>query len=472
MTVFNQIAKNTVINLAGKIISLVFGLISIAIMARYLGQEGFGYYTTVIAFLSFFGILVDFGLSLTTVQMISKTGADVNKIMNAIMSLRIITAVIFLAIAPAVVWFFPYNIFIKIGVLITVFSFFCVTLIQTLNGLFQQKLKMMPMTVAEVIGRIVLVAVIALAAFTHQSIYWIFSAITISNFVNLMIVLYYSKKHFTWRWQIDFTLWKEIMQRTWPIALSITFNLIYLKMDTIILSLTRSQTEVGLYGATYRVIDILTMLPAVFMGIMLPAMTKLYIENNKTELFSLMRKAFDALMIFAMPIVLGTMIIGRSVMVFIAGSDFAASGNILKVLILASGAIFVASLYCYAVVAVNKQRQMMWAYLTTAILTMIGYIYFIPRYGYWGAGWMTVFSEVFITTWAIVLVYRTTKFAPSFKTFLKTIPAALAMVVVLYFVQELPVLILILIACVVYFGILYLLKAISKEGVMELLKIK
>lgn len=44
----------------------------------------------------------------------------------------------------------------------------------------------------------------------------------------------------------------------------------YLKTDTLILSLIKSPEEVGLYGAAYRIIDVPTTLPYMFAGIILP----------------------------------------------------------------------------------------------------------------------------------------------------------------------------------------------------------
>ncbi|NQT49134.1 flippase [Candidatus Kuenenbacteria bacterium] len=472
MSLNKKIAHNTVIHLAGKLISLVLGLVAVAVMARYLGKEGFGYYITVTAFLQFFGIMVDFGLTLTTVQMISKPGVNISRTMNSIISFRVITAFCFLLIAPIIIWFFPYNIFIKLGVILTVSSFFCITIIQTLTGIFQQRLKMFKLTLAEVIGRVVFVALVVLAVLLGKNIYWIFGAMSVGSIVNLVIVFLYSKKYIKWRLEFDFAIWKELISKTWPIALSISFNLIYLKMDTIILSLFRTQGEVGLYGATYRVVDILTMLPAVFMGIVLPVATKYYLEKNKTELRAILQKSFDVLMIFAIPIVIGTYIIAGKIMTFIAGQDFLPSGEILKVLILASGAIFATSLFAYAVVAVNRQKTMMWGYLTVAVITLVGYFVFIPKYGYWGAAWMTVFSEALIMIWTAILLYRAIKFFPSLKTFFKAIPAALIMAGVLYYVRSWHVLILLMIAGVVYFGFLYLFGGIRKETVRELIRLK
>jgi len=463
------IAKNSIIQISGRIISLILGLISVAVMTRYLGQEGFGYYATVTAFLQLFGILADFGISLTTVQMISKPGVNVSKLMNNIISFRVITAAGFLVIAPIVVWFFPYTIFIKLGVLITVFSYFASSLIQTMTGIFQKELRMLEVTIAEVVGRVVLAGAVLLACWLGGNIYWIFGSITLSSLFNLIIVFYYSRKYINWKWETDKAIWKELWHLTWPIALSISFNLIYLKTDTFILSLTRSQSEVGLYGATYRVLDILTMVPALFMGIVLPVISKHFQENNRPELFIIMQKAFDVLLMLAIPVVLGTYFVGVPLMGLVAGKEFLQSGEILKVLILAAGAIFVGGLFGYSVVGINKQRQLIWGYMTTAIVTLIGYLIFIPKFGYWGAAWMTVFSETMIMIWTAIVVTKTLKYFPSLKIVWKSGLAALLMAAGLYLFKDLPVIFLLIISGLIYFPVLFLLGGIKKATIMELI---
>ena len=64
MSITKKLAYNTIIQFAGKILTTILGIVIIALMTRYLGKEGFGQYITVVAFLSFFGIIVDFGLNL------------------------------------------------------------------------------------------------------------------------------------------------------------------------------------------------------------------------------------------------------------------------------------------------------------------------------------------------------------------------------------------------------------------------
>ena len=472
MNLSGKIARNTIIHLGGKVAGLIFGLVALAMMTRYLGQTGFGYYTIIIAFLQFFGILVDFGLTLTTVQLISEPNRDISKTMNSLISLRWISAAIFLALAPIVIWFFPYPEQVKFGAIIGVLSFFFIAIFQTLTPLFQLKLKMTQVTIAEVFGKVVMVLGVWASVYWDLGLYWILTAISLGSFLNMFVAWYFSRSEVAWSWKIDTSVWKEAWHRTWPIALSITFNLLYLKTDAIILSYFRSPEDVGLYGASYRIIDILTMLPAVFMSIVLPVATRMFVEKKIVDLKELLQKAFSALMIIGVPIVLGGILLARKLMVFVAGAEFAESGEILKILLLASFAIFVTTLSGYAIVALNKQKIMLWGYLTAAILTMIGYFYAIPIYGYWGAAWMTVFSEVFIMVWTLVVVWQTIKFFPKLKILGQSFMASSFMCLALLQVPSWPLWALLLIAVVVYFPVLYVLGGLKKETLKEIITIK
>ncbi len=85
MTAMREVAENYLIQVLGKTLSILFGLITVGILTRTLGDTGFGEYTTAITFLSLFGVFVDFGLTLTLVQMMSKPGADEAKVVGNVL---------------------------------------------------------------------------------------------------------------------------------------------------------------------------------------------------------------------------------------------------------------------------------------------------------------------------------------------------------------------------------------------------
>ncbi|MBI5254460.1 oligosaccharide flippase family protein, partial [Candidatus Falkowbacteria bacterium] len=160
-----KMARGALIQLVGKIASSVLGLVAFAMMARYLGVEEFGMYTTVTAFLQFFGILMECGLTLVTVQMISKSNVDENKILSNIMTFRAITAFLFLAAAPIIVLFFPYPQIVKVGVLVAAAAFFFVSLNQIFVSYFQKALRLVIVTIAENVARIILIAGVMFAMY-------------------------------------------------------------------------------------------------------------------------------------------------------------------------------------------------------------------------------------------------------------------------------------------------------------------
>ncbi len=156
MTIKRQIAHNTIIQLTGKVISTILGLLTIFLVIRSLGAEKFGWYTTAIGFLQFIGIFSDFGFTITTANMLAEPKFDKEKLLNNLFTIRIATAAFFQCIAPLIFLFFPYPIEVKIAVAITSLSFFAISTNHVFTGYFQNKLKTQIITVGELLGRIIL----------------------------------------------------------------------------------------------------------------------------------------------------------------------------------------------------------------------------------------------------------------------------------------------------------------------------
>ena len=467
-----KIGRNALYQIVGKSVSTLLGLIAVALMTRYLGKEGFGNYTTIIAYLQFFGILVDLGLTIVTVQMIAERPAETNKIVSNIMTLRLVSAVIFLGLAPLIIWFFPYASLIKIGVAITTLSFFFITLNQILIGVFQKELRTDKVALAEVIGRIFLVIFVFLAVTNNLGLLAIMTAIVLGSLANFIVNYLFSLKYVRLKLSFESVLWREILSKSWPIGLAIIFNLIYLKADTIILSLVRPQSEVGLYGAPYRVLEIIMQFPFMFIGIILPLLSAAWKKRDTVSFRHAYQLAFDVLSLMAIPLAFGTYFVAEKMMVLVAGQDFFLSGAFLRILMLAIVMMFWGTLFGHAIVALNKQKVMVLGYIITAIVALSGYLFVIPKYGAWGAAWMTVASETLITILTFLVVTRVTKILPSFKAAGKAFAASLVMSLVLYRLPGTNLFTLLIISLAVYALVLYLLKGYSLTFIKKLARLR
>lgn len=463
------IAKNTVVQAVGRTIGTILGLLTLGLMTRYLGAAGYGAFTTVTSFLQFFGILVDFGLSLTTVAMLSEPGADRDKISSNIFTLRVVSAAIFFGLAPIVVLLFPYPGDIKAGVGIAAASFFFLAVNQVLTSVLQKELRMARSAVAEVLGRLGLFLGAWYVAREDLGLGWMLGALVLGNLLTAFWNWLLVRKLVDLSWRFDWPVWKDIAERSWPIALSITFNLIYLKGDVIILSLTRSQAEVGIYGAAYKILDVLTVIPIMFMGLVLPLLVKARSDGRPDDWNRILQKAFDFMAILAMPLVAGALVVGRDLMVLFTSEAFAESGPLLVILIIACAAVFFGSMFGHAVIAIKKQRQMVWGYAIDAVVATILYVTLIPIYGPTGAAWVTVFAEVFIACATYFMIWKTTGFVPSFRTTLRAAVAAGFMAAFVAILPDMHVLIKVVLGAVSFVGLAVMMRVVSPHMLRELM---
>jgi len=473
MSLTRKIAHNTLIQVIGRGGAGVLAVVAISFITRYLGREGFGYYTTVVAFLQFIAILIDFGLTTIAVQMVSERDDGADKIMSNLMTLRTVSAALFLGAAPAVAFFFPYPGIIKLGIAITTITFFFQLLLQTITGIFQKHLAMHIPAAADFISRIFFV--IAVAALVHfkQGFLPIIWALAATNLISLIIIYIYSRKFVVIRPAFDWAIWKNILSRAWPIGVSIILNLIYLKVDIILLSLYKSQEEVGLYGAPYKLIDAITMFAMLFMGLILPLLAAAWAKKETARFAHIFQKTFNLLVIFIVPMLIGAYFVSDKVMTAMAGDAFAASGKILTILTIGAAALFVGSLFSHTIIALDKQKMIIWGYLADAVLSLIGYFIFIPRYSYIGAAWVTVFSESFIVIIGAVIVWRETGLIPKFlKISAKAVAAALPMALLLYFIKDASIVISMSAAAAVYVIFIIIFRGITIEEVKKIIGLK
>ena len=154
----------------------------------------------------------------------------------------------------------------------------------------------------------------------------------------------------------------------------------------------------------------------------------------------------------------------------VAGNNFAAAGGILKILILAVGFIFIGCLLAHAVIALDKQKKVIGAYLFTALTALAGYLIFIPSYSYYGAALVTVYSELAIAVFSLYIVMRYSQFKLNLNILFKSILASGVMAFFTYLsLNRLNLLLIIPLACLIYFVCLYLFKGISRADLKNLI---
>ncbi len=368
-----QLAWNTSIQMLGKVLSTVFGVAALALVTRTLGREVFGQYTTVNAFLQMFGVVVDFGLVVTTLTAISKPGVDKDILFANLISLRAVSAAVLFSLAIGMAWFFPYPISVKYGIALLSLSFFLITFNQIFMGVYQAHMNMVRVVVAELTGRVVLLAGLALSWWFSAGIFAVLFSVLAGTAIHFSLMALGARQWVTLRFAWDYKIWKTIIGRAWPVGVSIIFNLLYLHMGVVVLSLMKPASEVGLYGAAFRVLEVVISIPMMVMGLILPMLVQTGEQHDMPSFRAHLDRAVFILAALGIPFAVGTWFTATPLMTMVAGSAFTASGAILMVLGVAVMCIFFSAIFTHAVVALHRQRIMLWGFALAAVVAGIGY---------------------------------------------------------------------------------------------------
>lgn len=475
MNTTRALAWNTGVQIFGKVISTAIGVIIVGIMTRYLGREGFGMYSTANAFLQVFAILLDLGLNVMVVQMLGERAGDrayENRVVSATFTLRTISAIGILSLAPIIGLFLPYPRELRFALFALWGSFFFSAINQIVIGVQQRHLKMHIVAISEVAGRFTLLGGLLIARAAQWGLVPIVLIVSLGGCINFAMNTFIAKRYASFVWNWDPAFWRILLRRSWPIGVSIVFNLIYFKADTLILSYVRPFSEVGIYGAAYRVLEILITIPFMYTGVLLPLIARAWTTKNTAGFQSLLRHSYVAMAIFVLPMLTGIFVLGENMMTLLAGRDFAASGDILKILMLAVTAIFFGTVSSHAIVALDAQRRVMPLYIAVAILTLIGYLLFIPTYGIWAAAWLTVFSEGLIALGTTVISIKISRTTLDWSPLLKTTAAACVMGIAIWPLKEASLPISILTGALVYALFLLCTGTVSRATLQEIFALR
>jgi len=463
-----RFATNYAVQMLGRGLTMLFGLVTIGVLTRTLSTPELGDYITGLTFLQFFGVAVDFGLTLTLIVMVSEAGADQRRIVGNLFSMRLVSGAIVFGLAPVIVLAFPYSASVREVVLIGSLGYLFMSEATLLVGVFQRHAAMWRSALAEALNRAVLLGLIIAVTSIGLGLGAVVAATVIANLVWLAATIVLARPFVTIRPRFDMAVWKEAIRRSWPIALSIAFNLIYLKGDILFLSLFRTSGEVAVYGIAYKVLDVLTALPVMFMGLLLPTLVADWSDGRRDAFRSHMARAFDLFAVVTIPIAVGAQAVGTQLVTLIAGNKYSASGPLLQLLILALVAVFFSSLYGHAVVAVNKQRAMIWGYAAAALVATAGYLILIPRYGAWGAATVTLVSEILIAAITFLVVSRASGAKPTCVIALKALACAALMYAVLKILPQTHVLIEVALGAATYTASMVAIGGIDIKKIREI----
>lgn len=464
-----KIAYNAAFSSLARVLEMAIVFVTIKLTTAYLGLDGFGDYGTVLAFVYIFSVLADFGLYSVVVRDISASGADENKIINNALSIRLFLGAAVLASAYLFSFLFPYSDEVRTGILIASVGYWLLNCVQVLMGLFQKHLLMDRVALAEFLGRAVQFIGVLVAVHYNLGFLFIIGTIFFGAFFNFLLVIFYTRKLVRLRFDFDFSLWKDMLSRAFPLALSAILVLIYFKLDTVFLSVMKDSSAVGIYSLAYKIMENLIFFPSMLVGLTMPLMSRTAFEDRE-KFKSIIQRTLNFLLLAIVPIVLGIFAVSDKLILLLSRPEFSDASAVLRILIAALAFIFLGALFSNVIIALKKQKSLAYIYFFGAVFNVALNFIFIPQYSYFGAAATTLATEFLVTLLMAAFIYREIKFIPSFHNLLSTGGAGMLMFVVLSALSFLDIFSMIIVGAATYVLAAYAFGGVSKEEMKKLLK--
>jgi O-antigen/teichoic acid export membrane protein len=184
-----------------------------------------------------------------------------------------------------------------------------------------------------------------------------------------------------------------------PLGITLLFNLVYFRADSVIITLTRPTAEVGVYGLAYKVFEVVLVFPTFFMNAVYPLLL-----GQKEKLKTILRTSF--LFLFIASLVSGVALWVAAPLLLFIKNDFASSIGALRVLALGLPFFFVTSVTMWGLVAMKKQAALAAIYGGSMAINIVGNLLFVPTYGFMAAAWMTMVGEAIVLLLSSVVLLQ------------------------------------------------------------------
>ncbi len=489
MSTAKKILSNTVVQVIGRAIMAVTSIGILKAVSHFLSVEGYGQYTGVYEFLAFFGIAADFGLFTIGVREMGKGEREKSFVAGNIFGMRIATALAAMAIAVVAAFLMPKyeGTFIPIGVAIASWAVFLSILQGTVSSVLQVEFKMQHATVGLVVSKLISFAWMLAVIFvffkgtpTQSAFNQLMIAGVVGNLFAFSYTYYFAARHVKLFPRFDSAYWKEILVTAFPYGIALVLNMIYFRIDSIMILSMKGPKELGYYGPAMRILEILNVIPVYFMNSVLPVLSRSMKEGG-AKVERILQLSMNFLYMAALPMAIGLYLLAYPIIFIITQPEFLSqldkgiygSDVALQILSVAMCISFNSSLYNYSLVAVGQQRKLLWVNGGAALLNILFNLYAIPHWGFRGAAWATIATEVFVFFVAGWMARRYLRYKADWATLGKITLAGLAMGLTVWALrdpsyywlgmQNFNVLFLTALGAVVYVGLLWVMKAFPEE---------
>lgn len=448
-----SILSNTFFAAGGRILNVALGFVVVALITRYLGPTTYGHYVLLLAFGAIVQLVADGGLYLTLTRDYGQQQPSGKFfLLSNIVSLRFILLVIFFAVGAIVTLFIPAFQGLFAGYFIIAIGLIFQSLSQLLLSMYQHYQRIWLTSVSDIVGRLVQLACIVMIGAVGITITTAAAAFALGTAVTFMLYQTLLPRNVRWRPTYDGERWRQLLVVSWPLGAMLLLNAVYFRVDSVVLAVFRDPAEVGWYGLAYRIIESSLFFPAMLGALLLPRFSEAIAAGQLNRAGKYLAEGLQIIIPLAMLAVVLLLMTSRELVVFISGPDYLPAAQPLVILSVALATMFVGNLFGFMLVALKRQKTLLYLYLVLALCNTGLNVLLIPVWGMTAAAVTTVVTELSAASIAGYVVWQSLRFRVSVPWLFGILLSASGTIAVMSLIDGLPLLVQLLVGVASFTG--------------------
>jgi O-antigen/teichoic acid export membrane protein len=403
-----RVARNSIapilLNLFNRGIDFAFALV----MLRVLGPEGSGVYTYVVVIFGWFDIVTNFGLNLYLIRETARDRLRAAAILLNTSVLRLALVGVCVPLALAFVALRQSSISPPLSAeALTALGLLYISLIPgTINtglaalfyGWEQIEIPSATATLVTIFGA----AARLIALLLGYGVIGLAAVSIAANLLTLAILAWHARRLLADGWRdlrVRLSAMRRMLGESWSLMLNHLLATIFFQIDVIIIEAFHGERMVGQYGVAYKWLLALNIIPSFFTQAMLPVMSRQF-HADKAALERGYAFSVKLLLTLALPVAVAFTFLAEFLTGVLGGAAFLPDGAIATQIMIWSIPVgWMNSLTQYALIAVDRQRQITGAFALAVGFNIVTNLLFVPGYGYQAAAITTILSEgvLFVT---------------------------------------------------------------------------
>jgi O-antigen/teichoic acid export membrane protein len=396
-----------VTRVGGHLVALATGAVSIALITRALPVVTYAHYVNAIVLVTVVGGLVDGGFVTLCVREAAKSGSDRSYLARQAVGFRLLSAAGAAVLSLSFV-LISYrgaeraDVLLASVILLAVQPMTAFGAAWTVQG--ESAVRVGRLVLADALGRLAGLGLLVTATETGAGLPGVTGAVAVSALISVGVLAW---THRATGLRAARPAWPQrvLLRRALPLGLALLLNVLYFRVDALLLSLLRPGEELALYGFAYRVLEMILVLGGFVLAALLPVLAGAA-GADEPRWTQVADQAFRFFLALGLVVAVVGALVAHDAARLVGGERYAPAGTALAILMLSGALSWVNGFGGLLLISKDAQGRALWLNVTALTVNVVANLMLVPGHGYLAAAWITVFSELVNFVGMVVLVKR------------------------------------------------------------------